>query len=160
MYADGVLFCLETRWTRTMSSSLSPSDGATLTEQCGSTTMCLCFVRRSDRYRCLNNIPDYKSALFKDLNDEQKARELPGRFSDLNDQCRRAFGVNFEYCKDLSHGVKTSIARWTHSILVHFSRSALVSTVERSTRISRRVSPITHIGRTARYARSREQKSK
>jgi len=60
---------------------------------------------RSDRYQCLNNIPNYQSALFKDLNDEQKARELPGRFSDLNDQCRRAFGVNFEYCTDLSHGV-------------------------------------------------------
>lgn len=60
---------------------------------------------RSDRYRCLNNIPDYKSSSFKDLNDEQKARELPGRFSDLDDQCRRAFGSNFEYCKDLSHGV-------------------------------------------------------
>ena len=72
--------------------------------------MCLCSIRRSDRYRCLNNIPNYKSALFKDLNDEQEARELPGRFSDLNDQCRRAFGVNFEYCKDLSHGVKTSLA--------------------------------------------------
>ena len=62
---------------------------------------------RSDRYRCLNNIPDYKSLSFKDLNDEQKARELPGRFSDLDDQCRRAFGVNFQYCKDLSHGVNT-----------------------------------------------------
>jgi len=60
----------------------------------------------SDRYRCLNNIPDYKSALFKSLNEEQRARELPGRFSDLDDQCRRAFGVNFEYCKDLSHGPK------------------------------------------------------
>ena len=117
-------------------------------------------VRRSDRYRCLNNIPDYKSALFKDLNDEQKARELPGRFSDLNDQCRRAFGVNFEYCKDLSHGVKTSIERWTHSILVHFSRSALVSTVEKSTRISPRASPITPIGRTARSAQSHDRKSK
>lgn len=50
-------------------------------------------------------MPNYQSALFKDLNEEQKARELPGRFSDLNDQCRRAFGVNFEYCIDLSHGV-------------------------------------------------------
>ena len=60
---------------------------------------------RSNRYGCLNNMPDYKSARFKDLNDEQKARELPGRFSDLDDQCRRAFGVDFEYCKDLSHGV-------------------------------------------------------
>jgi hypothetical protein len=51
----------------------------------------------------LNNIPDYKSSLFKDLNE---ARELPGRFSDLDEQCRRAFGVHFEYCKDLSHGVR------------------------------------------------------
>jgi len=62
-------------------------------------------ILRSDRYNCLNNIPDYKSALFKDLNAEQNARELPGRYTDLNGQCRRAFGVNFEYCKDLSHGV-------------------------------------------------------
>jgi hypothetical protein len=66
-------------------------------------------ILRSDRYQCLNNIPDYKSALFKDLNDEIKARELPGRFSNLDDQCRRAFGVNFEYCKDLSHGVNIFI---------------------------------------------------
>ncbi len=54
----------------------------------------------------MNRISDYRSASFIDLNNEQRARELPGRFSDLNDQCRRAFGVNFEYCKDLSHGVK------------------------------------------------------
>jgi thrombospondin motif-containing protein 9 len=60
----------------------------------------------SNRYECLNRISDYRSASFIDLNNEQRARELPGRFSDLNDQCRRAFGVNFEYCKDLSHGVK------------------------------------------------------
>jgi len=62
-------------------------------------------ILRSNRYQCLNNIPDYESALFKDLNNEIKARELPGSFSNLDDQCRRAFGVNFEYCKDLSHGV-------------------------------------------------------
>ncbi|CAF3531154.1 unnamed protein product [Rotaria sp. Silwood1] len=60
----------------------------------------------SDRYRCLNNIPDYKSESFERLNNEQTARELPGRFSDLNDQCRRAFGVNFEYCQVLIHGPK------------------------------------------------------
>ncbi|CAF4031404.1 unnamed protein product, partial [Rotaria magnacalcarata] len=60
----------------------------------------------SDRYRCLNNIPDYKSESFERLNNEQTARELPGRFSDLNDQCRRAFGVNFEYCQVLMHGPK------------------------------------------------------
>jgi hypothetical protein len=51
-------------------------------------------------------ISDYRSASFIDFNNEQRAQELPGHFNDLNDQCLRAFGVNFEYCKDLSHGVK------------------------------------------------------
>ncbi|CAF3570110.1 unnamed protein product [Adineta steineri] len=60
----------------------------------------------SERFKCLNNVPDYRSLSFKDLNDEQKARELPGSFSDLNDQCRRAFGVTFEYCTDLGFGPK------------------------------------------------------
>lgn len=67
------------------------------------------FLYSSNRHQCLNNVPDHRSAVFKDLNDELKARELPGRFSDLNAQCRRAFGTNFEYCKDLSHGVTMSI---------------------------------------------------
>ncbi|CAF1284269.1 unnamed protein product [Adineta steineri] len=60
----------------------------------------------SDRYPCLNNIPDYKSSLFEGLNDEQNAREFPGHFNDLDEQCRRAFGVQFEYCKDLNHSPK------------------------------------------------------
>jgi len=60
---------------------------------------------RSNRYPCLNNIPNYQSLLFKDLNNERRTREFPGFFSDLDDQCRRAFGIRFEYCKDLSHSV-------------------------------------------------------
>lgn len=62
-------------------------------------------IFRSDRYRCLNNIPDHRSDSFVRLNNEKAARELPGSFSDLNDQCRRAFGVDFEYCQVLIHGV-------------------------------------------------------
>lgn len=52
---------------------------------------------RSNRYPCLNNIPNYQSLL--------KQQTFPGYFSNLDDQCRRAFGIHFEYCKDLSHGV-------------------------------------------------------
>lgn len=71
----------------------------------------LTFPCRSDRYQCLNNVPDYRSPSWKDLNAEQAARQLPGQLSDLDAQCRRAFGVSFEYCKDLSHGV--SIERFS-----------------------------------------------
>ncbi|UJR08429.1 hypothetical protein I4U23_012699 [Adineta vaga] len=60
----------------------------------------------SNRYPCLNNIPDDKSSSIEGLNNEQQVRELPGRFNDLDNQCRRAFGIEFEYCKDLTHGPK------------------------------------------------------
>ncbi|CAF0857222.1 unnamed protein product [Adineta ricciae] len=60
----------------------------------------------SNRYSCLNNLPDDKSLSIERLNNEQKARELPGRLNNLDDQCQRAFGSKFEYCKDLSHGPK------------------------------------------------------
>ncbi|CAF3129881.1 unnamed protein product [Rotaria sp. Silwood2] len=96
----------------------------------------------SDRYPCLNNIPNYKSLLFQDLNNKQKAGELPGSFSDLDEQCRRAFGIHFEYCKDLSHGSKcthlycreilsysslciTNHAHWSDGTLCSESRSEI-----------------------------------
>ncbi|CAF4991175.1 unnamed protein product, partial [Rotaria sp. Silwood1] len=96
----------------------------------------------SDRYPCLNNIPNYKSFLFQDLNNKQKVGELPGRFSDLDEQCRRAFGIHFEYCKDLSHGPKctrlycreilsdsslciTNHAHWSDGTLCSESRSEI-----------------------------------
>ncbi|CAF1006528.1 unnamed protein product, partial [Didymodactylos carnosus] len=58
----------------------------------------------SERYQCLNNIPDKNSQTFKDLNGEQTARELPGSFNDKDKQCKRAFGTNYEYCSNLNHG--------------------------------------------------------
>ncbi|CAF4844440.1 unnamed protein product [Rotaria sp. Silwood1] len=96
----------------------------------------------SDRYPCLNNIPNYKSFLFQDLNNKQKVGELSGRFSDLDEQCRRAFGIHFEYCKDLSHGPKctrlycreilsdsslciTNHAHWSDGTLCSESRSEI-----------------------------------
>ncbi|CAF0888621.1 unnamed protein product [Didymodactylos carnosus] len=61
---------------------------------------------KSERYQCLNNVPDYNSQIFKDLNSEQAARELPGSFNNLDRQCKRAFGINYEYCSDLNHGAR------------------------------------------------------
>lgn len=51
----------------------------------------------------MNNIPNDQSLLFEN-------RELPGYSSDLNAQCRRAFGWNFEYCKNLSDAVNENCA--------------------------------------------------
>ncbi|CAF4182472.1 unnamed protein product, partial [Rotaria magnacalcarata] len=60
----------------------------------------------SDRYSCLNNVPSHSSIAFEELNNKQSVGALRGRFNDLDEQCRRAFGVHFEYCNDLSHGPK------------------------------------------------------
>lgn len=62
-------------------------------------------IARSDRYPCLNNIPNSNAILSTQLNYRQLADTLPGRFNDLDEQCRRVFGLHFEYCKDLAHGV-------------------------------------------------------
>ena len=99
------------------------------------------FCDSSNRHQCLNNVPDHRSATFKDLNDELRARELPGRFSDLNAQCRRAFGVNFEYCRDLSHGVNTliNLINLSMTYLLLSSQNVIDYIVEKSSRILPRV---------------------
>ena len=93
---------------------------------------------RSNRYPCLNNAPDLKSASFEGLNNEQTARERPGRFNDLDDQCRRAFGIDLEYCKDLSHGVSRQLFVGNYTF-VPYSRNAFACTVARNHRRHLRV---------------------
>ncbi|CAM4935066.1 unnamed protein product [Rotaria socialis] len=74
----------------------------------------------SDRYSCLNNVPSQSSIAFEEFNNEQNVGALPGRFNDLDEQCRRAFGLHFEYCKDLSHGPKC-IRLYCREILLNSS---------------------------------------